>query len=202
MALGAVLALALGAFVGPSTAQAAKAEESAAGGIVPAFVNNPVGVADVSTPFVQTFKFSGKNVKKKQILDVNVIVNSFGNGPGANSDLSARLVGPKGDDVALPIINLGSAMLNLQYDDQSLLVPCNPLDEISDDCNYLGGPNAAGTLGTMSGEVGASINPTFKGLNPKGEWRLIWRDADSDIATSTIGEVTIELKTGKKFAKE
>ena len=195
-------ALALGVIVGPGTAQAAKVSEDAAGGLVPPFINNPEGTPDVSVPFVQDFRLRGKNVTKRQILDVNVTVNGVGNGADSNSDLSAQLVGPKGDNVFLPIPNIGSAMTNLEFDDQSVLVPCNPFAISSDDCNYLQGGDVDGLVGSMSGELTATLNPFYKGGNPKGTWRLIWRDDDDDVVTTVLGETELEVKTGRKFAKE
>ena len=195
-------ALALSAVVGPGSAQAAKVSEDASGGLVPPFINNPPGTADVSVPFVQDFRLRGKKVTKRQILDVNVTVNGVGNGADSNSDLSAQLVGPKGDNVFLPIPTIGSAMTNLEFDDQSVLVPCNPFAISSDDCNYLQGGDTDATVGTMSGELSATLNPFYKFGNPKGTWRLIWRDGDADPVTTVIGEVELEVKTGRKFAKE
>jgi hypothetical protein len=202
LAVAGVLALALAAVAAPGSAQAAKVSETADGGLVPPFIDNPPGTADVSVSFVQEFKLKGGKVKKRQTLDVNVTVNGVGNGADSNGDLSARLVGPKGDDVFLPIPNVGSAMSNLEFDDQSLLVPCNPFAINSDDCNYLQGGDVDATVGTMSGELDAFINPSFKGGNPKGTWRLIWRDGDSDAVTTVLGETELEVKTGKRFAKE
>jgi hypothetical protein len=196
-----VAALALGLIVGPGTAQAAKVSEKADGGLVPPEVEPAVGPI-VSTPFVQTFNLSGKKVRKRQITDVNVTVNGAGSSAGSNSDLTALLVGPKGNAVALPIPNLGSAMSNLEFDDQSILIPCNPVEFQSDQCNYLQGGDADGGVGTMTGVLGATINPFFRGGNPRGTWRLIWRDANSDAATTTLGETTLEVKTARKFAKE
>ena len=161
-----------------------------------------VGSIVVETPLVQTFKLSGKNVKGKQVLDVNLTMNSSGSGAGANDDLRAKLVGPKGDVNGVPIPSLGSAMVNLKFDQQVLLVPCNPLDLVASDCNYLQGGNAAGTLGTMTGGLNDNVNPVYKGSNPKGTWTLFTWDTDPNATTSTLGTTTLEVKTGKKFAKE
>lgn len=196
------LALALGAVVASGSAQAAKVTEDANGGLVPPLVTPAVGPS-VSTPFVQTFRLRGKKVTGKQITDVNVTVNGAGNGPGSNFDLRALLVGPKGNSALLiPFESLiGSAMSNLEFDDQSILSPCNPFVFQSDECNYLQGGNPGGTVGTLTGGLNAFLNPVFKGGNPKGTWRLIWRDNNSDATTTTLGETTLEVKTARKFAK-
>jgi hypothetical protein len=197
----AVSALAIGAVALPAGAQAARVSEDAAGGLVPAEINPAVGPT-VSPSFVQEFKISGKNAKKRQVLDVDVTVNGFGNGPDSNQDLSAQLVNPKRENVFLFIPTIGSAMVNLEFSDQSQLSPCNPLTFNSDDCNYLQGGDAAGTVGSMTGELNSPINPTFRGNNASGTWRLIWRDNDSNTTTTTLGETELSIKTGRKFAKE
>lgn len=201
LALLGVTALALGVIVAPGTAQAAKVSEKANGGLVPPQVDPAVG-PEVSTPFVQTFKLSGKKVKNRQVLDVDVIVNATGNGPDSNQDLSAVLVSPKGENAELFIPTVGSAMSNLEFTDQSMLFACNPVAFQSDQCNYLVGGDADGTVGTMTGELSSVLNPFFKGLNPKGTWRLIWRDANANAVTTAVGDVELEVKTGKKFAKQ
>jgi hypothetical protein len=201
LAVAGTLALALGVGFGSGSAQAAKVSETAAGGLVPPLIDPPAG-ATTSVPFVQSFTLKGGKVKSKQTLDVDVTVNGFGNGLDSNQDLTALLVGPKGDHVALPVPNIGSGMSNLKFDSQSLLTPCNPLAIVSENCNYLQGGNAGGTIGTMTGSLNADIKPVFKGGNPKGTWRLIWRDFNDNPVTTTLGTTTLEVKTGKKFAKE
>lgn len=196
LALLAVLALALGAFAGPGTAQAAKVKETASGGVLPAESGN------VSGEFVQTFKLAGGKVKKKQVLDVNVTVNGS-NAANGLQGVFAVLYAPKGDNngLNLPGFGGGSAWVNVTLDDQSRLIPCNPTGinaQIQSNCNYLQG-------GTWTGEFGDSLNPTFKGLNPKGEWTLHWFDSFTTTGAptaTTIGETTLEVKTGKKFAKD
>jgi hypothetical protein len=201
LAVLGLAALALGAIVAPGSAQAAKVSEKADGGLVPPIVAPAVGPA-VQTPFVQTFRLRGKKVTRKQITDVNVTVNGAGSGAASNLDLTALLVGPKGNSAPVPIPIIGSAMSNLEFDDQSILSPCNPVAFQSDDCNYLQGGDAGGDVGTMTGELGAVFNPFFRGGNPKGTWRLIWRDTNADAVTTTLGDSTLEVKTARKFAKE
>ena len=66
--------------------------ESASGGVLPDA--QTVGSAQVQTPFVQQFRLKGKNVKGKQILDVDVITNSTSPDPGGNF-YQQVLVSPK-----------------------------------------------------------------------------------------------------------
>jgi hypothetical protein len=203
-ALG-LAALAVTAIVGPGSAQAARVSEDAPGGLVPDEINNPFPTPNVSVPFVQEFRFKGKNVNKRQVLDVNVTVNGTGNGPGSNGGLTALLVAPKGEHAGIPLPGIGSAMSNLQFDDQSILRPCDPFLISRDDCNYLQGASPTSDIGTMTGELSSGHNPVFKGINPRGTWRLIWRDNDfggANTVSTVLGETELELKTGRKFAKE
>jgi len=196
------MAIAIGA-AGAGAAQAAKVSAKAAGGPIPPAIEDPFGPA-VPVPFVQNLKFKGKKVKRAKVVDVNVTVNAFGNGPGANADLSATLVDPRGDantvvdpkggSVGLPIPDLGNSMLNLLFKDQSLFIPCSPFDEPRFNCNYLQGASEGGGVGTMTGELNAAINQQFEDKSPKGTWKLVWRDGDSDEVTSTVGTTTLKLK--------
>jgi hypothetical protein len=202
LALAGLLALAFGVVGGTGSAQAAKVTESAAGGLVPPTIDGGPGLADSRAVFTQSFKLSGKNAKGKQVLDVNVTVNGVGSGDGSNDDLNAQLIAPNGDNTGIPIPDNGSAMSNLEFDDQSILRSCNPLTFNSDDCNYVQGAVAGLDVGTVTGELNASFNPVFRGNNPKGTWRIQWIDVNSNAITTTLGETTLEVKTGKKFAKD
>ena len=131
------------------------------------------------TPFVQKFKLKGKKVKGKQVLDVNLIVNASGSAADALQELSAVLVAPKGENVLVLIPGIGHNQVNVKFDDQSELIPCNPLANNRRDCNYLSGADATGDFGTFTGSLNAGaggvlvgFNATFKGLNPKGTWTL------------------------------
>ena len=193
LALVGVLALALSVIVGPGVAQAAKANKTAAGGTLPDAVD--VGPQTTAGEFVQTFKLKGKKVKGKQTLDVSLTVNaSDANGLG---DVSAVLYRPKGEGVGVPLPG-GTTWTNLRFRDQSNLVACNPTFTIASNCNYLQG----GT--TFTGDLGSFFNPTFRGLNAKGTWKLVWMDTaggpPADL--TTIGQSRLSVKTGKKFAKE
>jgi hypothetical protein len=198
LSLLAVLALALSVVVGPGVAQGAKVTEKAAGGTVPA----ETGAAPtVSTAFQQSFKLKGKKVKGKQILDVNVTVNATGSGNDTNDDLDMVLVSPKAGQVGLTLPSIGNAIVNLKFDDQAFAdTYCNPLTFTREDCNYIQGGNGT-TTGTVTGSFNAALNPQFKGGNPKGTWRLFTWDNDA-VVDNTLGETTLEVKTGKKFAKE
>jgi hypothetical protein len=197
-ALLGVLALAAGATMGAGPAQAAKVTKSAPGGLLPD--TQTFGIADVQTPFVQQFKLKGKDVKGKQILDVNVISNSTSPDP-SGSLFQMILVSPKGGEAGLPFLP-GSNRVNVEFDDQSDLFPCNPMEFQARDCNYLQGGNPQGTTGTMTGKVGAELNPQFKGGNPKGTWTIYAYDIFSGPPSITLGTTKLEVKTGKKFAKE
>lgn len=194
-ALAGVLALALGAFAGPGTAQAAKATETAPGGILPDAILS--GAQTTAGEFVQTFRTSGKKVKKKQTLDVSLTVNAVdANGLG---DVSAVLYRPKGEGVVVPLPFPGAptTFSNLRFRDQSNLVACDPAFTIASNCNYFAG-------GVYTGDLGSGFNPTFAGLNPKGTWTLVWMDTGGPppADVTTIGESELKIKTGKKFAKE
>jgi hypothetical protein len=197
--LVAVLALAVAVTAGVATAHAAKVTEKAAGGVLPDQVD--VGSVDVQTAFTQEFKLKGKSVKGKQILDVNVIVNSSSADLDANEAIDAVLVGPKGNNEVLNIPGDGQNMVNVKFDDQSELFECNPLTFQRRDCNYLQGANPAGTAGTVTGSLNDFLNPIFKGGNPKGTWKLHVFDTDSGTPAISWGTTTLEVKTGKKFAK-
>jgi hypothetical protein len=197
-ALIAALALALGITIGPGAAQGAKVTKSAPGGVLPDEVLS--GGTEIQTPLVQTFKLKGKNVKGKQILDVNVITNSTSSDPNGNL-YQLILVSPKSVQVGLPAVP-GNNRVNLEFDDQSDLFACNPMTIQARDCNYLQGGNASGSTGTMTGKLGAELNPEFKGGNPKGTWTMYAYDFLSGVPNITLGTTTLEVKTGKKFAKE
>lgn len=200
VALVGALTLALGATLGSGIAQGAKVTESADGGLLPDEVIS--GTVAIQTPLVQEFKLKGKNVKGKQILDVNVTVNSTADGPGGNDDIEAVLVGPKGNNAGLNMPEIGQSMVDVKFDDQSDLFECNPLTFQRRDCNYLQGGNAGGTTGTVSGSLNGFLNPIFKGGNPKGTWKLFVFDTDDGAPAITFGTTKLEVKTGKKFAKE
>jgi hypothetical protein len=211
VAVAGALALALGVVVGPGTAAAAKkVSKSSAGGPVPPAIENPFG-ADAPVPFVQTFKLKGKKVKRKKIVDVNLTVSASGNGPSANADLSATLVDPRGDantivdpkggSVGLPIPDIGSSMQSLLFKDQSIFIPCSPFGEPRFNCNYLQGANEDATVGTMTGELNSVITPPFEDKNPKGTWKLVWRDGDADAVTTVVGESTLTIKVAKRKPK-
>lgn len=202
LAVLGLAALALGAIVGPGTAQAAKASDS----------DGPVFVPDASraapaAPVVfgegrLEFNLSGKNVNKKQILDVNLTLHAAGAAAGVLGDLQMRLVKSKIGSAGVPSPG-GTVWSNLEFDDQSDLFACNPANEIASDCNYLQG----GT--TYTGELNASFNPVFRGGNPKGRWTLVIQDpfpgtGPGPGAAHGPSQVSAELevKTGKKFVKQ
>jgi hypothetical protein len=196
-ALLGVLALALGAFAGPGVANAAKVSQSAGPIAIPDATDAGAAAPDINGEGVLEFKFKGSKVKKKQTLDVNVILNATGGGNGALSDLFVTLIGPKGDNFTLPT-PFGNAWVDLTFDSQSDLFACDPAVTINSSCNYIsGGPN-----GTFTGSLAAGLNPTFKGVNPKGTWKLKISDGDDDLQPASTVSAEVELKTGKKFAKE
>jgi hypothetical protein len=200
MALTGVLTLALGATLGAGVAEGAKVTEKASGGVLPDEVFS--GAVAIQTPLVQEFKLKGSKVKGKQILDVNVVVNSTSADLGANSAIDAVLVSPKRANTGLNIPSNGQNLLNLKLDDQSDLFVCNPLTFQRRDCNYLQGTNGAGTAGTATGSINDFLNPVFKGGNPKGTWTLYVFDTNDGAPAINWGTTTLEVKTGKKFAKE
>jgi hypothetical protein len=197
-ALAGVLTLSLGAMLGSGVAQGAKVTQSASGGPLPDA--QAVGSTLIQTPFVQQFKFKGKNVKGKQTLDVDVITNSTSSDPSGNF-FQMILVSPKNLQVDLQALP-GNNRVNLEYDDQSDLFPCNPFTFQARDCNYLQGGNSAGSIGTMTGKIGATLNPEFKGSNPKGNWTMYSYDIFPGPPNMVLGTTKLEVKTGKKFAKE
>jgi hypothetical protein len=93
LALTVALTLALAATIGAGAAQGAKVTEKASGGVLPDEVI--AGPVDIQTPLIQEFKLKGSKVKGKQILDVNVVVNSTSADLGANAAIDAVLVSPK-----------------------------------------------------------------------------------------------------------
>jgi hypothetical protein len=203
----AILALAAGALVGTGTATAAKkATRTAPGGVVPPAIENPAG-PNVLVPFAQTFSFKGKKFKGRRVKDVEVTVNAFGNRSGSNSDLSAVLVDPRGDadqivdpkggSVGLPIPEIGNQMIDLTFRDGSILIPCSPFGTPRFNCNYLQGASTDDDVGTFTGELNASINPQFEDKGARGTWSLIWRDADTDSVTTTLGRAKLTLRTAK-----
>jgi hypothetical protein len=171
----------------PGGAQAAKVSETATGGGLPGRVGLVAG------EFIQQFQLKGKKVKGKQVLDVNLTLNANGD-PAALPVADLRLIGPKGDNVQIQNPG-GSSWVNLKFDDQSTLDACDPTQDIHSDCNYLQG----GT--TFTGDLNQQLNPTFRGLNPKGTWTLLWIQ-DSSATAVSVGESILEVKTGRKFAKE
>jgi hypothetical protein len=216
-ALLGIAALALCAIALPGAAQAAKVKENAAGGPVPnATGGGALAVADGQ--LTQTFTLKGGKVKNKQVTDVNLTMNSVGS-LDANDDLLAVLTGPKGDTASVPLPNFGSGFTNLVFDDQAApQVFCNPFNRVAAYCNYIQGVLAPGTnsdAGFFTGSIDASaygpfdahgFNAAFKGSNPKGKWTLtVWDTIVNPAATpqtATLGVSTLEVKTGKKFAKE
>lgn len=114
-------------------------------------------------------------------------MSAVGSGPGANGDLRATLVGPKGEKVSLG---------NTQY--------CNPFVRIALDCLYATGvdPATPGT-GIFSGNIDNSsgLNPTFRGTNPMGTWKLnVWDT--SPMGTNTLGSSTPQVKAISQSAKD
>jgi hypothetical protein len=192
-----LLALTLGLCVtGAAPAEGAKVTKTAAGISVPNGTGGGGPTPLVAGEGSQSFKLSGKKVKKRQILDVNLILNATSGSTNSLSDLGMTLIGPKGDNV--PIAPLGGlAWVDVKRDDQSDLVACDPEFEAASFCNYLQG----GT--TYTGSLHTEITPTFRGLNPKGTWRLLFEDVGSSAEPPTaIGVSTLEVKTGRKFAKD
>jgi hypothetical protein len=183
----------------PAIAQAAKVTETAPGVAVPdSFDSGGIFTAGEAS---QAFKLKGSKVKGKQILDVNVILNGTSAvGTSSLAGVRVKLIGPKGDETDLPQLqNVGLRdWADLKVDDQSLLFGCDPQDRISSRCNYV-------QNGTITGSIHGILNPVFRGGNPKGTWRLLFRDrsfSPPGQAPTSIGTTTLEVKTGKKFAKE
>lgn len=219
LALLGVLALAVGVCAGTGVAQAAKVTETAAGGPVPNATGGP-GLATGAGVFTQTFELKGGKVKNKQILDVNLTMSSFGNTGDVNDDLTATLISPKGENADVPTPFQGSSFTNLKFDDQSPLQQyCNPFTFVAPFCNFIIGatPPPGGTtdFGFFTGTIDAGLyafntaagfNPVFKGGNPKGTWTLKVYDVAPNAAgspqTALLGTSELEVKTGKKFAKD
>jgi hypothetical protein len=195
LALVGVSALAFSVIAAPGVAEAKKVSEKASGGAIPdAVLSGGVTTAGVLT---QEIKFKGGKVKGKQVLDVDLILNS--SDPDSAPPVPT-IFAPKGENVATTIGYGGAVrnVVNLELSDQSRLTAfCNPLIVSRPNCNYL---QSAGTVAT--GSFNQSLNPTFKGLNPKGTWTVVYQDITPGGALTTVGETTIEIKTGKKFAKE
>jgi hypothetical protein len=196
---GGVLTLFAVMLLAPAFAQAAKVTATAAGVAVPDSVDN-AGVFTTGSAS-QTFTLKGSKVNGKQILDVNVILNaSVPAGADSLDDIDVTLIGPKGDEADLPLPgNVGARRwVDLKVDDQSLFFGCDPTVRISSRCNYV-------QNGTLTGSLHGIFKPVFRGGNPKGTWRLLFRDTGvtppADPPTA-IGTSTLEVKTGKKFAKE
>jgi hypothetical protein len=219
LGLLALLVLALGAIALPVSAQAAKVRVSAPGGPVPNATGGP-GLATSVGVFTQTFNLKGKNVKKKQVQDVNLIVNSIGS-LDVNDDLFGTLSSPNGANSEVIWPSQGSGMVNVKFDDQSDKQYCNPFSDIAPYCSYIQGATGSGgtasAAGFFTGSIGtvqygtaaigsSGFNPVFKGSNPKGTWRLAVYDTnDNPVAmpeTAIMGTSTLEVQTGKKFAKE
>ena len=129
-----------------------------------------------------------------------MITNSTSPDP-SGSFYQQILVSPKNIEVFLPVLP-GNNRVNVEFDDQSDLFACNPLTFQARDCNYLQGGNSTGTIGTMTGKLGAELNPEFKGGNPKGTWTMYSYDLSPGAPITTLGTTTLEVKTGKKFAKD
>lgn len=216
LALLGVLALAVGVCAGTGVAQAAKVTETAAGGPVPNATGGP-GLATADGLFTQSFELKGGKVKNRQVLDVNLTMNSFGNTGDVNDDLAVVLVGPKGDSTSVPTPFTGASFTNLKFDDQAApKAYCNPFTRVASYCNFIIGATAASTdFGFFTGSIDASaygpfdaegFNATFKGTNPKGTWRLfVWDTTVNPVAapqTALLGTSELEVKTGKKFAKD
>jgi hypothetical protein len=202
LAVVGVAALALGVIVGPGTAQAAKVSDREGPVLVPdatqAAPTSPVVFGENSL----TFNIRGKNATRKQILDVDLTLNASAASAGVLGDLFVFLTKSKIGTAGVPTPG-GSVWANLEFSDQSDFTPCNPLDTVASDCNYLQG----GT--TFTGDLNSSFNPVFKGGNPKGTWTLSFQDP---FPGSTAGpgpahgptqvSAELEVKTGNKFATQ
>jgi hypothetical protein len=199
LAFGAAVAAALALCWAPAASEAAKVSKTAPGGALADAPPPSGGVFPDGPPLVQSFKLSGKKVKKKQVLDVNVTVNSTGSAAGANRQLRAKLISPGGDSVTVLDGPGNQSLVNLTYDDQSELQLCDPNGLEASDCNFVQGVTAPDT-GFYTGFTHGFLNPVFRGGNPRGTWRLVWWDT-SNLVTHAIGPATIQIRTGKKFAK-
>ena len=113
------------------------------------------------------------------------------------------IVDPKGGSAPLPIPSLGNAMVGLEFDDQSILIPCSPLGEPRFNCNYLQGGGEG--LGTMTGELNASLNPAFEGKSPRGHLearlagRRLRRSDDDARQREAVGQVRAEGEVSRLF---
>jgi len=203
LAVVGLAALALGAIAGPATAQAAKVSENEG----PVFVPDATQVAPPDGPVIvgensMTFNLRGNKVNKKQILDVDLTLNASGAVAGVLGDLDVFLTKSKIGTAGVPTPG-GSTWIDLEFSDQSDFVPCNPLFTIASDCNYLQGST------TYTGSLNSSLNPVFKGGNPKGRWTLSIQDPFPGTGPgpgpahgpSQIS-AELEVKTGKKFATQ
>jgi len=192
-AIALAASLSLATLVTPGLAGAAKVSEKAQPVVVPDAA--PSGAVTVIGEAVQTFKLKGSKVKGRQVLDVDLRLN-LTSAPGTESglDITFLLVGPRGDHTGLfsPAANL----VDVELDDQADLFACNPANTLASNCNYIQG-------GVLTGRIHASLNPTFRGLNPKGTWRLLIEDSfNSGEPPTTVGVSTLQVKTGRKFAKD
>jgi hypothetical protein len=208
--LFAASALALSALAVPTTAPAAKVTETAPGGLVPsAFFTSPTTF--VSGSLTQEYVLKGRKVKGRQVLDVNLTLNTTGSGPAALEGHFFVLYGPSGNSAAIPVPGLGQSLTNLKFDDQSILRACIPFSRVASNCNYqVGGtPTSAdggswtGTLDAASGEA-PGFNRVFAGDSAKGTWTLLALDfiPATPAPTTTLGVSTLEVKTGKRFEKD
>jgi hypothetical protein len=202
LGVAALLALAALAATG-GAAQAAKVTETAAGGVVPDGTGGG-GLATSRGVFVQTFKLKGSKVNRKQVLDVDVTVSGSGSAPGAAGDLGFKLIAPSGENTRLNFGEDLQSFTALEFDDQSDLFLCNPHQTIQPSCNYISGATLATPgSGTATGAIGASLNPVFGGLNPKGTWTLKTYDfSPSGGRTTLLGGSILEVKTGRRFEKD
>jgi hypothetical protein len=189
----------------PALASAAKVTVTAPGGVVPSATGGGA-LATVDGVLAQPLQLKGGKVKGKQVLDVNVTISLTGNRANANIFLRADLIGPKGDHVPLPIPSAGSSVAGLTFDDQSRLIGyCNPLMVTASICNYaVGATPTSMDFASFTGNFRAPLNEVFRGLNPKGEWTLEVRNnaALNPPVVTTLGTTILEVKTGKRFAKE
>ena len=202
----ALAVLAAGALAAPGVASAAKVTETTSGGALADAPAPAGGITFDGPPLTQSFQLKGKKVKKQQVKRISLTINSTGSAGFANGDIRAKLIAPSGDNFGAAISLLfaggvgGANLVNLELDDRSDLTLCDPLQFQASDCNYLQGSTPAGG-GTATGRVGTSgLMDVFRGLNPKGTWRLVWWDTVSDGVTHGIGEATLEVVTRKKFA--
>jgi hypothetical protein len=219
LGLVCLLALALVAIAVPASAQAAKVRVSAPGGPVPNATGGP-GLATSVGAFTQTFNLKGKKVKKQQVQDVNLTINSTGS-LDVNDDLFATLFSPNGANSEVIWPGQGSGMVNVTFDDQSDKQYCNPFADVAPYCSYIQGATGPtfgeSAAGFFTGPIGpvqyspavigsSGFNPVFRGSNPKGTWRLAVYDTAINPVdapeTAIMGTSTLEVQTGKRFAKE